>query len=535
MLDFKLVQRKEMWCSESAAASVAVMFNRHYEMMFSDLWMFNFSIEDFNNSHKIGNSVTLGIEPYRIFELLEIYHGVSTKFHEISDSRELLKIAKRELFLGRPVLVDFDSLYSPWAPNFEKKNRFISAYFILDITADGLQCFDMHYLKRTQFLPMNNFLLGAKNAMLYSLSSEHELVFDWRKLLQEHLTQLYFASPNGTAFDVMRDFSQCILNELSYETEFIGTKDYTGMNDMHNVPLLKNITALCRSRGLYAMTLEYLGQKHNNKDLINLSYDMEGIGSKWALVFSIIYKGVFLSHFSSSTRNSLYKKINEIASLEEKVADSLSCIIHEKSNKNDNYGKQMREYMQINEDEKKFYYLDIKKYFNNKGIYFSIQKNYVKGLNGVGDYFVFDNFPYDSILKTSNSSYVVPLPLEVQNDNISCNGQIIELATGKYSKIMLLGYSDFMNHYETLKLRYTDCENNVPFQFTYWFYSPCCGEEKAWSGQLIRKMFDSEEEFTFTANLFSQTCSLHPNKLLKYIELPICPDIHIFAISLVRV
>ncbi len=40
MLNFTLVQRKEMWCAESAAASVAAMFNRHFEMMFSESWSF---------------------------------------------------------------------------------------------------------------------------------------------------------------------------------------------------------------------------------------------------------------------------------------------------------------------------------------------------------------------------------------------------------------------------------------------------------------------------------------------------------------
>ncbi len=100
---------------------------------------------------------------------------------------------------------------------------------------------------------------------------------------------------------------------------------------------------------------------------------------------------------------------------------------------------------------------------------------------------------------------------------------------------MLLGCSDFMNNYESLKLIYMGHEDIIPFQFTCWFYSPCCGEEKAYSCQLIRKMFDSEESFCFTANIFSQSYSINPNKLLNYIELPICPDIHIFAISLEKI
>ncbi|WP_373265148.1 hypothetical protein [Hungatella hathewayi] len=192
----------------------------------------------------------------------------------------------------------------------------------------------MHYLKQTKFLPMDNFILGAKNATLYTLTDVNKLDYDWREILQGHISRLYNCSTNRTAFDAMRDFYQCILNELNYENEFVGAKDYSVMSDMHNVPLLKNITDLCRSRGLYAMTLEYLGKKYNNMELIDLSCEMEGIGSKWALVFSIIYKGVFSSCFSANTRNSLYKKINEIATLEEEMADSISHLIHKNELKN---------------------------------------------------------------------------------------------------------------------------------------------------------------------------------------------------------
>ncbi|WP_373265147.1 hypothetical protein [Hungatella hathewayi] len=63
----------------------------------------------------------MGIDEKRVFELLEIYHGISSQYYEIPDSAEFLKIVKQELSLGKPILVDFDSFYSPWAPNFEKK------------------------------------------------------------------------------------------------------------------------------------------------------------------------------------------------------------------------------------------------------------------------------------------------------------------------------------------------------------------------------------------------------------------------------
>lgn len=538
ILDFKLIQRKEMWCPESAAASIATLYNRRFEMMFSDFWMFEFLAEDTNQPGMVGNRIAT--YENNIFTLLLKYHGIESKYIKTKNIKEIFDITELELKLGHPVVTNFDSFYSPWAPDFEKNNRFKSAYVILGIDYErkGILCFDMHFHRKIELLPFVNFECGAENLITYSIRHD-EIEFDWQEVIKQQVSKLYGVKSYGNSFQSIREFANSLRNQLNYDIEFKQKKDYSGMNDMHTVPILKNLTSICRSRGLYAMTLQFIAEKYNIPELTNISQKMEVAGSKWSQVFSLLYKGAFASSFTDKMKSNVYDKLYMISDFEEKLAESLTCLGQSISyEKKDDTNKKL--YLT---DEQSPYcpkheivFIGLEKYYNNKGLYCKTQDQFVPGLNGVGDYFVLEGFPYGKILELKETQFFIPATLQKDNaDNIICNGQKIDVENSNYSSIMLLGYSDFMNHYETMKIILeSEAEIEIPLQFTYWFNTPRCGEEIAWKGLLIRKMADSKTRFTFSANIFSQRYSLDRTKRIKAIILPKCLDIHIFAISMSR-
>ena len=57
LLEIELTKEINMFCAESAAATVAVYLKRHYEMMYYDMYGFDFQYEKAFQSGDIGNNL----------------------------------------------------------------------------------------------------------------------------------------------------------------------------------------------------------------------------------------------------------------------------------------------------------------------------------------------------------------------------------------------------------------------------------------------------------------------------------------------
>ena len=57
LLDVELIKEINMFCIESAAASIAVFLKRDYEMMYLDMYDFTFQYEKAIQTGDIGNNL----------------------------------------------------------------------------------------------------------------------------------------------------------------------------------------------------------------------------------------------------------------------------------------------------------------------------------------------------------------------------------------------------------------------------------------------------------------------------------------------
>jgi hypothetical protein len=119
------------------------------------------------------------------------------------------------------------------------------------------------------------------------------------------------------------------------------------------------------------------------------------------------------------------------------------------------------------------------------------------------------------------------------NDNIVCDGQVITVPQGCYSTIMLLGCSEQGYFTESLTARYVGgASETVAFQFSNFDNLPAFpGELIAWKGPWLKKLRGALHK-TYYAYLFARKHRLNQENEMTQIILPVCRNIHLFAITL---
>ena len=124
---------------------------------------------------------------------------------------------------------------------------------------------------------------------------------------------------------------------------------------------------------------------------------------------------------------------------------------------------------------------------------------------------------------------------ENENDNISCAGQVISGPKGQYSGFMYLGCSEFGSHSEPILVKYTDGQTEeVALELSDWVLShPLFQETVAWTGKGAKCTKNkSIQEMRSPVHLFAKHGVFCKTGTIESIQLPKCPNIHIFAISL---
>lgn len=117
-------------------------------------------------------------------------------------------------------------------------------------------------------------------------------------------------------------------------------------------------------------------------------------------------------------------------------------------------------------------------------------------------------------------------------DNISCEGQEIELEPGKYGRMILLATSVYGDYTEEFQLfKNGESVGNIICSFSDYEASPKFGEETFYRGSSYWKRNGKLEKNTYSSKIFQYTLKL-PEKEIDKIILPERKNIHIFSIFL---
>jgi hypothetical protein len=508
-------------CFDDLIVMASNFFKRDFELSFAGSWGFDFKPKNMDYE-TIGDRLNPNIIDYLI--LLAQYHGIKVDWFENLIIDQFFSIIEKELSERKPTIVLLDSFWCPWNIEYMKAH-FTHAFLVvgMDESTKCLYCSDGFFNKNNVYLPVDHLINGYEKCATFVLEENISFDNDWKKIINTAINNLNISK----AFTSMRLFSEDIANCLDL------SKEVDGFEKFWTAPLYSQLGHISKGRLLFTLTLEYLGRIYNISKFTKLSYKMEQAGKNWSTIRTILVK---MFHMSNNNIDlaSLTTRINAAADFEETLAMDLikieenGYIYFLNKNQQKNSSNLCNTIGETN-------FVDLTDYYNNQGFGSSLSLDCKADLTGTGHYFLVDNLPQGQDWQIGDLKFRFPHLAEGLLDNISCLNQVIKIQPNCYTSIFLLGCAEWGSFEETILIKYNNGETEeVSFGFSDWAIIPQYNETIVWTGKCVEKNITKGivKILPSSVKLYSQKIYLKHNKVIEYIVVPDCPNIHIFAISL---
>ncbi|CAM4460530.1 BtrH N-terminal domain-containing protein [Paenibacillus tarimensis] len=515
-IDIEPVKDIKNNCLEDVLITFCNLVSRDHQMMFLDLREIGF--EEFSEEKQtVGRRVTTPYITYRM-QLLEQFHGIQVTYHD-RDFTGFLDIADEELAKNRPLLAYIDTYWLPWHAYYQ---RISSTHVILingiNHDAQELVCTDPFYLKKNQTVTYESFDKGGSTFCTFSVKEYPTYtVTEILDFIEDQLTQ-YMDSKSFDALRKLADHATTLNLQLEGEN---------GTLTLLNVPLFIQLRNIFKSKYNYARALEYIHAKTGLSHLSSFSQELYTVGAKWETIRGILMK--------------LYAKTDHSPGLLANVSERMKYAIHyeqELIQRCLKYLREQRDTLEISThsakqasvyiDSAKKTHLDLSKVFNNRGI--SSVRSKPVDLTGWGQ-FIYIKEPVPPVLHLREENYEFALSVQGEFDNIANNGEriIVPEIQGRY--LTILGCSDNGIVEEEMIVEYkSGQQEKVRVYFSNWMDRPSHQETVAITGVVGRRRITNYPDQT--VSLFASRYVLQSVKPIVKIYLPLCPVIHIFAITI---
>jgi hypothetical protein len=504
-------------CFENLLVTISKHFNRNFELMFSDSWNFDYLSIEPNSSLRIGDRIAISNNSIK---LLTQYHGIQINGMTTFNINTFLSTLEIELSQNKPVILLTDSYYTPWHPEYQKEH-FNHTFLVFGFNEKdySFHCFDGWPYTEDAILTLSNLEKGIEGYITCTVQNYNNTEPGWKELLINSINKHEI----NQTFDKIRQFGNDIKNNLDIVCEM---KDHSFISS----PIIGKIRKVSMNRMQFSTFLAYLADKYNVSDLHNLSEKFNVLASRWKLISLSLSKVVIKLDYT--LKMIIYEKIIEAAKFEEELADEIKEIVF-RENDNHTVIPSCKPTL-IKYEKYDTLCLSLDKYYNNNGIG-NVISYQCKANFTINQFF----FPDDSFKTTSlnvnNMIFRLPRIRDDLNDNISCNGELISEDIGNYNTLMLLGCAEFGDYTDIVKIYYADGNTeDIYISFTDWNKPPLFNEKVALIGKCVQKVDSSAYIYKEKVHIFAKEYNLSNNNEIIGIQLPDCPKIHLFAISLGR-
>ncbi|MDR5002041.1 MULTISPECIES: BtrH N-terminal domain-containing protein [Brevibacillus] len=510
-------------CKEDTIVTVATWWKRDYALMFLESWGFAFDQTQWKQSGKLYQSITPGIGD--MLNLLRHLHGIEIFVKGSVSLQDTVALVESELQESRPVAIDLDSYYCPWSHGYQKYHSIHTCLIVgADKASQTYTLVDCFYERQNVTISIADcFRQECRGIALFRKLPEHEQAFDWKQTILYALKQTLYREREATAFEKMREFADVLQQLPTVAGEF---------NDSQQVwmsPLLSILHAISNGRKHFASALQYVHDRFQIDSLAPLIQDLTYSAAQWSTVLSMLTKAYYQSGDSKLIQRAA-SKVRMVAELEEKVADQLQNICGERPH---HLADDKRERSKAGAGYSRMTFIDLADSCNNKGFSHVAASACTADLTLMGEVFLLEDVPEQPIWNVNGMEFSLPALAENRNDNISCAGQEINVPEGYYSSLLILGCSECGSYTERIEILYEDnVVRYIPIQFTDWYMEPMFGETTAWVGKGAARREGQVEILDFPVRLLVQQYYLNPSRKMLRIKLPDCPNIHIFAMTL---
>lgn len=526
-LDVQPINLSEANCIEDAIISSVSYFGREYAPMFEDRWSFKF---DQNNPDKnVGECISppissemINLSYYSGNILLSRYSGIVCEAREYDTAQAVLESIALEIKDGRPVVIDIDGYWNPWDPVYQKKHFYYHSCLVVgvDFKENILICVDpILGMRKDAIMPIEHFCIGTdKKILVFSISNDYDEI-DWKSSLSKALENF----KKESVYQSIKNLAVVVEQKLDIENEMRGYE-----NNIWESPILFNLYGVEKGRKAFAQYLNYICRHFNVDELLPVIDDLQVISSKWSLVRALIVKAVY-SKVADKKRLADY--LNEIAEYENRTYLKMARLLeaHNATVTKINDARLKTEHVSY----KDIITLDLRDCFNNVGCGQSLSRECPADFNGNARYFLCNHIKNE--LKIGEMIFNTSKMGTETKDNVSCNNQLLQIPSGIYRSIMILGCSIYWNFTETLTVYFTDdTSEEIRVEFKSWDSQPHGKDIIAWSGQGIMIQDGERQKIGRENSLFAMEYMVSDQKSIRSMRFPDNPFAFIFAVSLSR-
>ncbi len=515
-------------CLEECMITVSNFYQRNYILMYSQSWGFSF---DTNNYLLNGTGSCINDDRGRIYDLYHSYHGIKMSFEHKNNPQEVINVIIRHIMADNPIGIFMDTFYYSWDPN---KNQHGKHWFLVtgvDTEKEVFYCTDPYFMQKNAILEFKDFINGYLGVLfIFEITKSELLDYDWKNLVLTSVKKLEGENGRKSIFYSMEDFA------VSVENGFCIEKETSSSNRVIDMPYYVNLQSVNRGRLQYAIFLEYIAAKYSVTELLSISEKLKQVSYKWDVLRGILTKAI-LTKNEAIIKSKIPPHIREISNIEKETLNLLIKTVSDTSYNNNNISKNIKSVSNVAEsiNFNSYSYLDLSNNFNNKGFGALLDETAKANLNGAGMFFVYDDIPSNEIWKVDNMEFKFPKVSEIQYDNISCSGQELEFTPTGCTNIMLLGTADFGSFKESITVRFIDgSTEEVNIGFTELVFEPLYGETVAWEGRACERLDGKIQVHNSKVKIFAKTYKLIKPGRIRGISLPYLPNMHIFAITMVK-
>jgi amino acid adenylation domain-containing protein len=530
-------------CGEECVISYASSIGRDYQLMFNHSGWFDY--DPFKGPFgsylgKLSERVRVGLGQGLLdySRPLADGHGIilTTKFHT---SAKALQVIKNQLRNQKPVIVILDSYWIPWDPKFKREHSKGHNLLIvgMDTELNHFIGVDPYFMLKNCILPFKYFLKGYKRILLMDVTPEKEP--DYLQILKDAALNMLHDPKGKNHFNSMREFSKDLERLLDIKKEIRGCQEFS------DSLLYATFASIAARRNLFPVSLSYIASKlgYAENAIMKIAARVGSAAEKWSIIKGLIGK-LFVLDQPESIIRIIANKIKQVADEEEGIAKDLLSIAEGNTDIQAMViiPSSMPDIRPAEAENQEIIYLDLTKFLNNKAFGRVISNSYVADFSGTGHYLLAQGLPENDIWQFrdhgDNGQFQFKFPMiDGSFDNVYCLGQNLLIPEGNYSSILILGCSEYGSFREYLTVHCVSGKSyQVPVAFTdYWNEAPQFGETVAWTGKNVYKKKVGEPYLNPRPHyLYAKKIYLNHQEPISKISLPELPNIHIFAISLVK-
>lgn len=511
----KMIDRNAT-CLDDCIATIVTYFGRDYELMFVNSWEFDFKLGD------TVQEIEEIIDERAYFQYLMEGHGVLIKKHQLK-GEELLSLMEAELEQGKPFIVGIDPYWCEWDPSYQKIH-YVHAFVVsgMEETGKDFVCVDPFYNLEGKLV---NREVMAKSCFVVFSCELKEAVMSiedaYAKLIQ--CAKERYDKDGENCCTKIRNFGKIFLNQKK------GLECSDG-SDIWKTPLYKLLCNALLRRQKYLNALRYVAKKMGRKLDYRIETKMQELFYKWNEMRGMIIKILCCTTLSEQFCDRISAVADIIADKEEELARTIAenGFFAEKN------GKESSKAGSDDKDESgDMVTIDLRKYYNNKGFDTFPPKYKKTDFTGTGFYYIIDEKKKTKLLKKLDGEFDTNIYAGDTCDNVSCANQIVQVPKNHYNQMKLLivaEYGTYAGEFSFMK--------DKSKRYSIWV------EADEWISDNPKKNpvwddvigFRSENEVVNESrnhSIYEVTCELNSDEYVNAIKLPFCPNMHIFAITLI--